>query len=165
MSAPTIAAIDVIPLVKPGDIVCEIGCRKGVSTQAFAMAGARVFTIDPWKDYEGYNVPEHRDSYSIAVSKLAVFGNRVTILKMMSTEALPYIPMCDLIWIDGNHEYKYIHQDIKDYWKKVKVGGYLSGDDYSWPGVEKAVINCGLIFQVIGRSWVIKKEIGYPEEL
>lgn len=165
MSVPNIAAIDVISLIKPGDIVCEIGCRRGASTQAFAMAGARVFTIDPWKDYEGYDVPEDKGNYSIAVNRLAVFGNRITILKMKSSEALPYIPMCDLIWIDGNHKYEYILQDIKDYWKKVKVGGYLSGDDYSWAGVEKAVNDCGLIFHVIGRSWIIKKEKGLPEEL
>ncbi len=46
--------------------------------------------------------------------------------------------------IDGNHFYEYVKQDMELYLKKVKVGGYLTGDDYTeegwWKGgVKKAV--------------------------
>jgi len=164
-----IPAEDIIHLVKPGDIVCEIGCRKGRSTQAFLLAGAKVYTIDPWKEYEGYKILEKPDCYEEAINRLAVFGTQVTIVKRMSSEALPYIPMCDLVWIDGNHEYEYIQHDIIAYWKKVKVGGYLTGHDYTWPSVKRAVNECAiknnLIFMVAHQSWVIEKLKNQPKAL
>jgi len=157
-------AEDIISLVKPGDIVCEIGCRQGFSTKAFLLAKAVVYTIDPWKRYKGYDVSEDENSYKMAVERLAEFGDQVAIIKMKSSEALPYIPMCDLVWIDGNHAYEYIRHDIKEYWEKVKPGGYLSGHDYTWESVYKAVHehadNYNLKVLAMGvreESWAIEK--------
>ncbi len=50
----------------------------------------------------------------------------------------------DWVYIDGNHLYEYVKQDLELYFKKVKVGGYLTGDDYTekgwWKsGVKQAV--------------------------
>lgn len=36
----------------------------------------------------------------------------------------------DLIFIDGNHSYNYVYDDIKFYFPKVKKGGIICGDDY-----------------------------------
>ncbi len=50
----------------------------------------------------------------------------------------------DWIYIDGNHQYDFVKQDLDRYYPKVKVGGFLAGDDYGsegwWQnGVQKAV--------------------------
>lgn len=50
----------------------------------------------------------------------------------------------DWIYIDGNHLYEYVKKDLEWSLRKVKVGGYITGDDYAeggwWKdGVKKAV--------------------------
>ena len=47
----------------------------------------------------------------------------------------------DLIYVDASHEYECVYQDISLYWKLLRNGGILLGDDYcKWqPGVVKAV--------------------------
>lgn len=50
----------------------------------------------------------------------------------------------DWIYIDGNHLYEYVKVDLEISLKKVKKGGYITGDDYGmggwWKGgVKKAV--------------------------
>ena len=36
----------------------------------------------------------------------------------------------DFIFIDGNHSYEYVLEDLENYYPKVKIGGILCGDDY-----------------------------------
>ena len=40
----------------------------------------------------------------------------------------------DWIYIDGNHTYEYVKQDLEGYRPKVKPGGYMAGDDYGTKG-------------------------------
>jgi len=37
----------------------------------------------------------------------------------------------DFVYIDGNHLYKYVKEDIKNYWKILKKRGVLSGHDFN----------------------------------
>ena len=37
-----------------------------------------------------------------------------------------------LNYIDGNHSYDYVKIDLTNSLKKVKIGGYITGDDYLW---------------------------------
>ena len=50
----------------------------------------------------------------------------------------------DWVYIDGNHTYEFVKKDLLNFYPKVKVGGYITGDDYDlqgwWDnGVKKAV--------------------------
>ena len=38
----------------------------------------------------------------------------------------------DLIYVNGDHSAKQVHQDIKNSWKILNKGGYLILDDYMW---------------------------------
>lgn len=46
----------------------------------------------------------------------------------------------DLIHIDAAHDYEAVRRDVRAYWRVLKPGGTLLGDDYgpSWPGVVRA---------------------------
>jgi hypothetical protein len=37
----------------------------------------------------------------------------------------------DWIYIDGNHQYEFVKQDLELYYPKIKVGGFITGDDYA----------------------------------
>jgi cephalosporin hydroxylase len=47
----------------------------------------------------------------------------------------------DFVFIDASHDYDNVLVDINAWYPKVKVGGYISGDDYApcWSGVRQAV--------------------------
>lgn len=36
----------------------------------------------------------------------------------------------DFVYIDANHSFNYVMQDLTEWSKKVRVGGIVSGDDY-----------------------------------
>jgi SAM-dependent methyltransferase len=48
--------------------------------------------------------------------------------------------LADLIYIDAGHEHESVLRDLRNYWKLLRPGGALIGDDYvqGWPGVMKA---------------------------
>lgn len=47
----------------------------------------------------------------------------------------------DFVFLDSNHEYEFVKKEIEVWLPKVKVGGWLCGDDYTsyWAGVMQAV--------------------------
>lgn len=72
----------------------------------------------------------------------------------------------DFIFIDANHSYQYVKDDIKRWSPKVKLGGYIIGHDYnnmvSAPGVTKAVNECFPSYQLQfddDMIWYVKKII------
>ncbi len=57
----------------------------------------------------------------------------------------------DWIYIDGNHLYEFVKQDLQLYYPKVKPGGCITGDDYGaqgwWEnGVQRAVDKHPVVF-------------------
>jgi hypothetical protein len=45
----------------------------------------------------------------------------------------------DCVFVDGDHSYEAVSKDLPFWWKKVRSGGQLLGDDYWMTGVAKAV--------------------------
>lgn len=45
----------------------------------------------------------------------------------------------DCVFIDGAHDYYNVSRDLEFWWKKIKVGGQMLGDDYWMDDVSKAV--------------------------
>lgn len=47
----------------------------------------------------------------------------------------------DAVFLDGDHSYESVSKDLPFWWKKIRNGGWLLGDDYAscCPGVTKAV--------------------------
>jgi hypothetical protein len=53
-----------------------------------------------------------------------------------------YNIQADIIYVDAAHEYEPVKADIEKFWRLLKRGGVMFGDDYilpHWPGVVKAV--------------------------
>lgn len=73
----------------------------------------------------------------------------------------------DLVYIDGEHDYDNVKNDIDLYFRKVKSGGFLSGHDYwldnKWPGVNMAVEDFVKVNDIVDiqtfrdSSWLIRK--------
>jgi hypothetical protein len=111
----------------------EIGTSKGVFAEAICKAGLKLYCVDPYLDYEDYYPGDKKLFVKLedeARKRLAPYD--VTFIKKMAIEAVNDIPdgSLDFVYIDGNHEFKYVAEDLWDWSKKVRKGGCISGHDY-----------------------------------
>ena len=139
----------------PGPIV-EIGSWQGRSTAALAlgsMAGTQqpVFAIDSFVGVPPLDRPTaggQRPGWESSSPELlranldrVGINGLVQIIAKPSLEAAEEIPECAVLFIDGNHEYVAIKQDLEVYLPKVALGGFVAIHDCasSDPEVVQAV--------------------------
>jgi SAM-dependent methyltransferase len=150
-SAQVTGLTDFIATLSPETRMVEIGCYRGEATAFFLTRVAHVVCVDPWKDYLEFN----NASEPITMTGMdaieqefdavaATTPHRVLKVKLPSLEAAAQFPdgTFDLVYIDGNHGYLDVLEDIAAWLPKVKEGGLLAGHDYdvlARPGVPRAV--------------------------
>jgi hypothetical protein len=136
---------------------CEVGVHTGdtASKVLAALPGIKVYhAVDPWESYEKYDGTKYRKPgnkrYKTWKSAKEAFiartnsYNKTVIHQMTSVDAVKRIKDDSLDWvfIDANHEYDYIKENLELWTPKVKKGGLVSGHDYEnkkWSGIKKAV--------------------------
>jgi predicted O-methyltransferase YrrM len=115
----------------------EIGTGRGSYARVIARNNpkCRLYCIDPWETYDGlrdWTDQNVLDEHWIATkSRLAEFPE-VRIIRKHSMDALKKYPdgSLDFVYIDANHVFPYVAEDIFYWEKKVKPGGIVSGHDY-----------------------------------
>jgi hypothetical protein len=151
------------------DAVCvEVGVWKGdLSRQIAQLPISKLYLVDPWKtinDVEGRlhnrEQKELDDIYNI-VRRRFFFNKKIQILRKFSTEAMLDIQdnSVDWIYVDGNHSYEYVKEDLAGWWPKLKSGGFLCGDDY----VKQDDLQFGIIQAVDEFSEEYKDQINHSE--
>ncbi len=136
---------------------CEVGVHAGDTTSFLlkSLPGIKnYYAIDPWKIYEMYDgnkykKPANKKYKTFPLAKknfykvIKPYRNRVTVYEMTSIAAIKHIPKNSLDWIfiDANHEYEYIKENLRIWTIRVKHGGLISGHDYGnkWKGIKQAV--------------------------
>jgi len=109
--------------------------------------------IDQWKPY-GAGPPDREDStgctpgvdwegaYQNAL-RLGALHPRLRVWRLPSLEAAKLFQpeSLDLVFIDSNHSYQAVKDDVAAWSPVVRPGGILAGHDYSrhYPGVVRAV--------------------------
>lgn len=113
----------------------EIGVYKGDFSEKIARTGLSLFAIDPWKIYAEYNHPKGQErldfQYEHVKRVLAPYPD-AKIIRKTSMEAVEDFKdeSLDFVYIDANHEFRYIAEDLAEWTKKVRKGGIVSGHDY-----------------------------------
>ena len=113
----------------------EIGTYKGEFCEKFCKAGLKMYAIDPWsifKDYHYDQSQKRQDTLSnIAKKRLAPYD--CTIIRKTSMNAMEDFEdeSLDFVYIDGNHSFRYVAEDICGWTEKVRKGGVISGHDYA----------------------------------
>jgi hypothetical protein len=85
------------------------------------------------------------DCYEQTVEKLGDNIIRTSIMRTTSRNAADLIldNSVDFVFIDADHTYEGVLEDIKAWLPKIKKGGWIGGHDYGnlprFPGVKKAV--------------------------
>lgn len=116
----------------------EIGVYQGNYSKDLLrrISGLKLYGIDCWENYEGYkdfNMYQQQhihEAYEIA--KENVKGYDCELIKMYSTDAAKLFKdeSLDFVFIDGNHDYEHVVEDIAAWSKKVRRGGVIYGHDY-----------------------------------
>jgi hypothetical protein len=121
--------------------IAEIGSWKGRSTHAL-LSGCKgtVYAIDHFQGSKGEE-DEHReakekDIYEEFLKNVGDFKN-LQVLKMTGDEASKHIDKVDMVFLDGEHSYKAVKNDINKWLPKAKK--LICGHDYNWQGVRMAV--------------------------
>ncbi|HUV42443.1 MAG TPA: class I SAM-dependent methyltransferase [Patescibacteria group bacterium] len=121
-------------------IGAEIGVYKGWFSRKFCKAGLKIYAIDYWTPYPGFDrvedarVERQEYLYHRAWKLLSRYEN-ATVVRKTSMEALKNFEneSLDFVYIDGNHILKYVAEDIDGWSKKVRKGGTIAGHDYIHP--------------------------------
>lgn len=97
----------------------------------------KLYLIDAWKhlDQNGdgsYNQSWHDDNYRQVLERTKDFGNKVIILMGLSAEMAKYVPDNTLgcAYLDADHSYNSVLNDLINYYPKVVNGGIISGHDF-----------------------------------
>lgn len=137
--------------ISAGKDVVEIGVWKGRTVVHLLKTCKSLVAIDPWEGLEKY--PNH--DFSNDGNVLAGFaanlakhythrGKWVEIYKkpsaLVAREMHPDRTF-DVVFIDGNHYYDYVVEDIGLWVPRIRVGGWLCGHDYQsvWEPTMRAV--------------------------
>lgn len=160
-----------------------IGVEVGSKNCVFASEiiadwnGQKMFLIDPWQAQDPSIYKERQDWTNFAdcekecIQLHDKYPTRIVLLKGLSKEMAPRFKTHELDWvyIDANHCYEAVMEDLDLWWHKVKPGGLFCGhdcyDQVAWPAhceVQKAlnewVTAAGLSYHRTDcTSWWIEK--------
>jgi len=134
------------------DLGFKKGAEVGVADGQFSLALCEgipelsLICVDSWQDYGSNpwarNQKENDAAFDLAMKRMAPYGARF--IRKFSMDAVQDVPLesLDFVYIDGNHSYRHVSQDIREWSKRVRSGGVVSGHDYyefRRAGVIKAV--------------------------
>lgn len=151
----------------------EIGVHKGAFTEKFCKAGFKMYAIDPWKAYVGagrsQQAQERQDFlYGHTQRTLAPYKD-CTIIRKTSKDALEDFKdgSLDFVYLDGDHSFPFIAEDIFYWYRKVRKGGVLSGHDYfcTDPSANNVICHVSFVVDAFVKTFQIKNffTFGHPE--
>jgi len=124
------------------------------------------YADDRYREFKGSGVlnskKEGEGCYKSALFNLRGYEDKIVWVIGKSSEGASAInESLDFVYIDANHRYEYVKEDIEAYYPKVKIGGVIGGHDFKdqEPGVIRAV------FEKFGDNiqskdwdwWVVKR--------
>lgn len=131
----------------------EIGVWQGDNAVKLLEMNPNLFLIliDKWENDSNYitssdgksklTKEDFDEAKKITIQKIAPYNKRTAIIEKSSNDAVKYITsLLDFLFIDANHNYESVKEDIELWLPHIKWGGFISGHDYGvYPGVKLAV--------------------------
>ena len=161
------AAYDfLIKQVPVGGSFVELGAWLGKSS-AYLCDNAHGIDITIVDSFKGtaeyidsyYKLAKTNDIYELFLENMG--DRKYNVIKATSKTATKKFANAslDVVFIDLDHSYESVKEDIKLWLPKVKKGGYIAGDDYHehWPGVIQAVDELLPHATFIDDCWLFQK--------
>lgn len=113
----------------------EVGVLDGDFTERLCQANPdlKLYGVDSWErlpGYEHYDADRLKRAYDAAKEKLSKYN--CEIIKKTSMEAVEDFEdgSLDFVYIDADHSFQHVVNDVCEWIKKVKVGGIIGGHDF-----------------------------------
>jgi hypothetical protein len=114
----------------------EIGSYKGCFAEAICkfIPDIDLTVVDAWKVYKGYKDYGENDletdAYKECKERSEKYGFKI--LKAWSLDAVKEFEdeSLDFVFIDANHDFRYVVDDVDEWSKKVRKGGIVAGHDF-----------------------------------
>ena len=127
-------------LKRTGLVGAEIGVEAGINALSIlnTLGIEKLYLVDPW-------CGEYERHYDIVRDGLEQ-DKRFELIRTTSRKAAQIItePL-DFCYIDANHKYHAVREDIKLWYPKVKNGGVLGGHDYIMYDKVGKITKCGVV--------------------
>lgn len=118
------------------ELGAEIGVEQGEYSETLLRENPklRLYGIDAWEAYEGYRDhtrQEKLDRFAEA-TRVRMQGYEFKPIRKFSMDAVKEFVdnSLDFVYIDANHDFAHVTEDIFHWSKKVRPGGIVSGHDY-----------------------------------
>ena len=120
------------------NVGAEVGVERGKYTKVLAESNKhlKLYAIDAWQHYRGYrdHVQQAKlnDFETETRALLKPFTN-VEVIKGWSTEVALDFPdgSLDFAYVDANHAFDYVMEDLITWGRRVRSGGIIAGHDFA----------------------------------
>ena len=134
----------------------ELGIQKGLNSISILkeLNIKTLYLVDAWNLYiENEITKESQNKNYFSVLRKFKNNNKVKIIKGFSKDVVKDFSnnSLDFIYIDANHTYRYVYQDIDLWSKKVKDNGIISGHD---------ILNFNDVLYAV-KNWCIKNQYNF----
>jgi hypothetical protein len=115
----------------------EVGVAEGRYSEVLLKANPKLelHMVDPWHSYsdnpQNKSKEKHEFAYQETLRRTRDYKMAIPIMQ----ESMEYVRQVvdeslDFCYIDGNHLFDYVMQDLIEWSKRVRSGGLVTGDDY-----------------------------------
>lgn len=165
--------IDFIKEKKLTSLVCvEVGVWAGDHAMGMVenLSINKLYLVDDYLEYQDISSFVSKQQQEEAYAKMITYAwdkSKTFLVKESSAFAsTSFLDHCfDFVYIDANHSYGNVQQDLAAWYPKIKKEGYLGGhdyDDFHKEGVVKAVDEFAIkhnlkVLTLRGTDWVLIK--------
>lgn len=125
----------------------EVGVCDGTYSAKLAKHNPqmKLYGVDPFIPYEEYTDYRKKSTFegmvNNATKNLAPYMDRYEFIRKFSMDAVKDFEdgSLDFVYIDANHDFVNVTNDIYHWSKKVRTGGIVAGHDYVFTGGHSAM--------------------------
>lgn len=114
----------------------EIGVAEGKYSEVLLRSNPdlHLLCVDPWHAYPG-NTQQKSSSkhdYAYSETRRRTADYKAQLVMKTSMEAVREVKdgSLDFVYLDANHSFDYVIEDLINWTRKVRQGGIIAGDDY-----------------------------------
>ncbi len=123
-------------------VIAEIGVYRGCFSQFILkeyQGIEKYYMVDPWRQLDRWCKPANHDNprfesiMAEALDRNSRYIEKINVLRGTTAEVIDAIAddELDFAYIDGDHTLRGIAIDLVRLYPKIRVGGWLAGDDFA----------------------------------